>query len=180
MHAARRFARDYLVDKIQQGQRVLDVCCGDCWLAEHVRERGAVWSGCDLVAPRPLVEGFFELDLAPPPPRLTYGGFDWYHIAVTVYGTEHLLDHEAEAWIRIREALCPGGRFIWIGRRRIISGREMGRDDPLNGYSVEGVHALAMATGFSVIETLTAKYDGDKLAYQVAESNTMAVLMERA
>lgn len=176
MHGSRRLALAFIAPHLRAGQRVLDICCGSAWLMEHVHAAGGTYFGIDWKATTNAATMKHDLTRTPWP----CGQFD---LAVTVYGTQHLLGDEAVAW---REARNHAARFIVVGRYfSEAPAREMNREDPLTGYNHSGIDALALSTGwrkprdFSIFcyhnETYQTREDGE-----AADGNAFAALMEPA
>jgi SAM-dependent methyltransferase len=174
MHGSRKLALDFIAPYLKPGLRVLDVCCGGAWLMEHVHAAGATYFGIDLKATNNELTARVDVTRTPWP----CGQFD---LAVSCYGTQHLLGDEALAW---REARNHSDKFIVIGRYfDAAPAREMNREDPLTGYNHSGVDALALATGwrkprdFSIFcyhnETFQTREDGEAV-----DGNAFACCME--
>lgn len=150
MHGARELAWHYLKPRVRE-KDVVDLCCGDRWLEAKCQElpgpaRPKSYRGFDLK------EGWSALLPA------CWDEVAWFDLAVTVYGFQHLMGLEAEAWLQLRKVL-GNARFVYVGRHiGRHSDRELQRADPLNGYNLQGLMGLALATGFEVVDFKTYCY----------------------
>jgi hypothetical protein len=160
MHGARRLARDYIAEailRIPPGRiRVLDVACGDGWVNEEFP--GTHYVGWDKKNGEDLVkmdcevfDGWVEHGQSP-------------DLILSVYGICTLLGEEARVWTLLRRIAKPETKFVYVGRYMMVTGREMGRQDPINGYNEEGLRGLATASGWRVVDFKRFLYDGDSYA----------------
>lgn len=171
MNGARRIALNFIEPHLHRAdvKSVLDLCCGDCWLRDHVIRAGKAWNGVD--ARKTPVHGMIQMDMAiEPGARRLPRDFD---LIVSVYGTQHMLNREANAWLLAREVIKSDGAMLIVARQYQSSRREMGRQDPLNGYSWEGLRGLALATGFQIAQFDTYRYQGNDY-WPEAEDNANA------
>lgn len=105
-----------LVGKITPGMRVLDIGCGNGYIASLFQERGCVVVGVDPSesgiehARKAHPEGRFEIDTATPDLRMRLGEKP-FDLAISAEVAEHVYDGDAWA-LCAANALRPGGRLI--------------------------------------------------------------------
>lgn len=182
MNGARKLVKDFVMPFIQHGYRVLDVCCGDAWLKEHVLEAGALWSGIDKTSTTSEPKSIHLADLGDVATwELLLNIFPNQHVVVSSWGLQHLLGEEALGWSLVHRLLAPRGLFLYVGRWFEYASREMGRGDPLNGHSVMSISALAMTTGFEVIDTRIYRYhdSGYESVSPCHSANALCVAMRK-
>lgn len=153
MNGARKIALDAVNGVIQDGDIVLDVCCGDGWLRSLVNEHNGRWIGIDIKAGQGIIA-----DLSRMSPLVS-----GVNLAVSAWGLQHLCDREAFAWMTVHDCMADGGLFLYIGRYSQACIREVDRDDPLNGYSEGGIDGLAIATGFMIEALDLYQYERDRV-----------------
>lgn len=165
MNGSHALAHRAMLNFAQPGWRVLDVGAGEATLAAEMQAKG-----CDVLA----IDRDFEklqrgqhgsthqirkVDLTV---DLLWGIESGFDLIVAKYCLQHLLDDEAEAWVRLRLEIKPQGWLMVSGRHKPNgSDREYDRGDPLNGYDESGLRALAMATGWRLIQYDTYWYEGE-------------------
>lgn len=180
MNGARQLAHKALSESVRPGDRVIDVCCGDCWARQRVIEIGAEWHGVDNRRPPASVPYFRQADLAQWSSWSNAWGSQHFDVAVTLWGMQHLMGREAVAWVGVHQVLRQGGPFVYVGRHRTHPTRETNRQDPLNGYDHRGVTALAIATGFDVVRFETFQYTSDAFSQCGEEqANAFIAMMRR-
>jgi hypothetical protein len=157
MHGARKLARDYIAPLAIPGAKVLDIACGDKWVNEEFP--GLQYAGLDKKMGHDLVklddvfcEGWRDVGHSP-------------DLILSVYGICTLLGEEARVWTMMRRIADTSTKFVYVGRYMPVTGREMGRDDPINGYNEEGFRGLATASGWRVTQFLRAFYSEDGYYY---------------
>lgn len=172
MTGARKFARDYLAPILKPDERlVVDVCCGDRWVLQE-------W-------PNLLVGKYVGLDVK--------DGFDVRRegvlpglgeiapsLILSIYGTQHLLHEEARVWTLLRRIANADTRFVYVGRYIKDGGREMNRNDPLNGYCHRSLAGLAIASGWKIARFLSVRYDETSYcdSYPFNDENAFAATLE--
>lgn len=177
MNGARQLARDFIQPRLTRGDDVLDVCCGDCWLKPVVERAEAHWWGVDLQQPPSSIYGSAPRSHHTGPLDVTargrfhamnllhiHRGFfpaSQFDVIASVWGLQHLLGGEANVWNALRAAVKPHGSFLYVGRYADFPGRETGRQDPLNGYSLHALQGLALATGWELRTISLYQYEGD-------------------
>jgi SAM-dependent methyltransferase len=157
---ALHFAADSILARLRPGE-LLDLGAGASALAEAMTVAGCRVTALDhdeaALEAAPGTHNRIRWDMREVPWPFEDESFDG---VVAVYALQHLLGFEALAWAESRRVLRPGGQFLCGGRYRERCAVENTRADPLNGYSVEGLRALAMATGFEWKNCVLGLYDG--------------------
>lgn len=155
MHGARKFARDYIAPLMVPGKRILDVACGDKWVCSEFNLGLKDYYGVDVKLNYDLREDtWWNHDFC-----RSYGA----DVFLSIYGICTLLGEEARVWTMLRRIAKPTTKFVYVGRYFRSSHREMGRQDPINGYNRASIEGLSMASGWRVVDFKTAEYDGESL-----------------
>ena len=178
MNGARQLVRDEIIPLISRGDRVLDICCGDCWLREYVIDRGAYWQGIDVQKAPAGVSGHHQANVA----ELHLADLGKHELVVSSWGLQHLMGEEALGWLVAAKCLAPDGRFVYIGRWMADAGRELRPIDPLNAYSIPSLRGLALACGLVITSWRTYQYEGENYIEAPVTSeirpNALVAIME--
>lgn len=150
MHGARKLAKDYIQQFSNPEAHVLDVCCGDCWPGTSIRY--STYRGVDIKDGRDITKSD-ELD-----PQYNHLPPD---LILSIYGLCALCNEEARVWTLLRRIAKPTTKFVYVGRYASPPRRESNRQDPINGYDLEALEGLALASGWIVMDFKRFIYDGD-------------------
>jgi ubiquinone/menaquinone biosynthesis C-methylase UbiE len=158
-HLERR--RAFLLERVEPGQRVLDLGCGEGDFAAALAEAGLEVTAAD-VAERALARararhGGLHCELVPP-----HGPFPWPDGAFDVVWASEVIEHVADTarWLsEVRRVLASGGRLLLTtpdhgrGRRLALALRGFERHfdprgDHLRFYTRRSLDALLRDLGF--------------------------------
>ena len=164
MNGARAAALNFILSHIEFGGKVLDIGAGDSPLAHMLTKRQCKVLAIDTNAER-LREAWEKAnrsyEICVKDARYIWNPGE-YDFVLSVYAIQHMIPYEPLIWVKIREALKLGGKFLIVGRYQVDAPQYEPREDPLIGANEQTIGTLAMLTGFAIEHFWHYMYrDGD-------------------
>jgi ubiquinone/menaquinone biosynthesis C-methylase UbiE len=161
---SREAAFDYILPRIEQGWRILDVGAGESPFAPHILEKGCTITAVDHDAERmnrgsarsgnriiAVVGDIRSVEL----PAAAYD------CVTAIYSIQHMIGFEPAIWVKIRAWLKPRGIFLCMARYRPDSPVYEGdRGDPLLSHDERTINTLAKFTKFELVDMQRYAYEG--------------------
>ena len=163
MNGARAAALNFLLSHMEYGTRVLDIGAGDSPLARMLTKRQCKVIAIDTDAER-LSKAWEAADQSYEIAVMNARDMEYreqFDIAIAVYSVQHMIPYEPLVWVKVREALRLGGRFMIVGRYQVDAPRYEERADPLIGANEQTIGTLATLSGFELKHFWHYQYQED-------------------